>query len=92
MAGAKAVMAVTPQREVPAVNKSVIFCDGKPAIRPAMGKNTNPAPTADTTTGIELQPVVRISPKLSLAATQTMPVCSTVFVAMVIPGLKVSVE
>jgi hypothetical protein len=77
--------------DVPAVNKSVIWC-GKPAHRPAAGIKTSPAPTAEITTGMLLELVMRSSPKLSFAATQTIPVCNTILVAYVIPGLNAASE
>lgn len=58
-------------------------------MRPAMGMNNMPAPTEERTTGIPVVPVVTSSIKLSLAATQTIPVCRIVFVDVVMPGLKV---
>ena len=85
MAGAKAVMAVTPQIEVPAVNNRDNSRDN-PAARPASGIKRKPALMAPTTTGRPWVPAVSNSTKDNLAATATMPPCKIVLVAKVMPG------
>jgi hypothetical protein len=80
MAGANAVMAVTPQMDVPAV-KSKDISLGRPAQCPYMGMSVNPAPTEASTMGNPADPVVTSSTKDSLAATATMPPCKMVLVA-----------
>mmetsp|Transcript_30521 Transcript_30521/g.46825 ORF Transcript_30521/g.46825 Transcript_30521/m.46825 type:complete len:96 (-) Transcript_30521:562-849(-) len=72
IAGDRAVIAVTPQIDVPAVNKRDISF-GNPASLPANGMKVSPAPTDARTTGIPVDPVVNNSKKESLAATATMP-------------------
>ena len=89
MAGARAVMAVTPQILVPAVRSKDIL-RGRPASVPIIGMVTRPAPTAPRTTGMPEDPVERSSKNDSFAATQTIPVWSTVLVAKVRPGLTLS--
>ena len=89
MAGAKAVMAVTPHIEVPAVSNSDM-CGGRPANWAARGIKKSPAPTALATTGMLLVPVAKTSMKLNLAATHTIPPCSTALEAVVRPGLNVA--
>jgi hypothetical protein len=81
----------TPQMDVPAVNRSVIWW-GSPANFPAAGMKSMPAPTEAKTTGMPVLPVVSSSKKLSLAATQTMPVCKMVLVENVIPLFKTGSE
>jgi hypothetical protein len=85
MAGASAVIAVTPQMDVPALKRSDME-GGNPAHRPARGKNNNPAPTEETTTGIPTDPADKRSKKLSFAATQTMPPCNIILVEYTMPG------
>lgn len=85
IAGARAVMAVTPQMDVPAVRRRDIL-RGRPAKFPMIGIEMRPAETAPRTTGMPEEPVVRSSKKESLAATQTMPPWRMVLVAKVRPG------
>mmetsp|Transcript_55319 Transcript_55319/g.134359 ORF Transcript_55319/g.134359 Transcript_55319/m.134359 type:complete len:206 (-) Transcript_55319:76-693(-) len=89
IAGANAVIAVTPQIDVPAVKRSVISL-GSPAIRPAMGISVNPAPTDATTTGNPAEPVVINSTKDNFAATATIPACRIDLVEYCTPGWNVS--
>lgn len=89
MAGASAVIAVTPQIDVPAVRRAVMS-RGKPAMRPASGIKSKPALTDASTTGIPLDPIESSSKKESLAATATIPPWRIFFVENVIPGLHKS--
>ena len=73
IAGAKAVMAVTPQMDVPEVKSSDIS-KGSPATLLAMGMYNMPAPTADITTGNEEAPAFTNSKNDNRAATATIPV------------------
>ena len=73
IAGAKAVMALTPQIDVPAVKSSDIS-KGSPATLLAMGMYNMPAPTADITTGNEEAPAISNSKNDNRAATATIPV------------------
>ena len=86
IAGAKAVMAVTPQMDVPAVKRYPNSGETVLLRELSHGMTTNPAPTDATTTGKHVAVVVHTCHTLSLAATQTMPVCRMLLVAKVVPG------
>mmetsp|Transcript_15885 Transcript_15885/g.40636 ORF Transcript_15885/g.40636 Transcript_15885/m.40636 type:complete len:210 (-) Transcript_15885:377-1006(-) len=76
MAGASAVMAVTPQMLVPAAVREPRRA-GSP--RRALSQSTEPRPAAmeAATTGTPAAPSFITSTALSLAPTHTMPACST---------------
>lgn len=83
--GAKAVIAVTPHMEVPAVRRRVVG-RSMPSFAPNQGMKSMPAVREVRTTGIPVRPVVRRSVKESFAATHTIPVWRTAFVDTCTPG------
>jgi len=89
IAGDRAVIAVTPQIEVPAVNRSDIS-SGSPTSLLAIGIYNMPTDTLASTTGKPAAPAFINSKNDNLAATQTIPVCNIVLVLYVIPVLNVS--
>lgn len=85
IAGARAVMAVTPQMLVPAAVRLPSRA-GRP--RRALIHRTDPRPAVmeQSTTGMPTTPSLATSRALSLAPTHTMPAWRTAFVATLRPG------
>jgi len=85
MAGAAAVIAVTPQIEVPAASRdpSLLL---RPARFAAQGMNVRPAVILAVTTGMPTAPSFATSTRESLAPTQTMPVVAAAAAAVVVVG------
>ena len=85
IAGARAVMAVTPQMLVPAATRDPSFADS-PNRSARSGTNVNPAPMEVTTTGMPAAPSLATSTNDSLAPTHTMPALRAVTVHAFKPG------
>mmetsp|Transcript_14357 Transcript_14357/g.25724 ORF Transcript_14357/g.25724 Transcript_14357/m.25724 type:complete len:243 (+) Transcript_14357:831-1559(+) len=87
MAGESAVMAVTPQMEVPAAIRELIL-GGRPILLPNQGINVIPTPIEAQTAGRPTNPTETKSTALSFAPTHTIPACRIAFEANLIPGSR----
>ena len=72
MAGDRALIAVTPQIEVPQAMRVLILC-GSPSLFPSQGTKMRPEAMLVATAGNPMTPVDTKSAALSLAPTHTMP-------------------
>ena len=86
--GESAVIAVTPQIEVPAERRLPSLGD-KPALRLAQGMNVSPAAILAMTTGIPVLPVDRISSSDNFNPTHTIPVRNIVVLLNFSPGANI---